>query len=430
MRQRLLRVVIAIGLLVTVLAPAQPVAAATFCDVPPGSPYYDAVTQLAARGVIGGYDNGCFGPGDATLRAQMAALIARAMGWNNENHGTPFPDRGPVDDNLWRNVGTLAHYNVARGYQDGTYQPTGTVLYAQTISFISRAMVAKQLWTARGDNPALYPNVPVSSGHRADIATYVANAGRLPGTSSTTQQWVVWDQPSTRGWFALALWQAISPGSATPTPTPSPSVAVSPSSGPVGTQFIATATGAPAGAAISWAFTYAGSQTNSGSFTLNPSQTAFNFTADSTGSAAGLWTLIFRANGQTLGTVTYTVTAPRDNYALAVQYGDNCYVFGCRPGNTMSVAVQLTNNSVGVSGATTTAYWTIAGEIAPPFQGNPKCASAASGANGVMICSVAVPPVSYCNIWGGNSVYIDIYVRYGSQTFTEKESVTVTMDCR
>jgi len=80
MRQGLMRVFIIIGLLVAILAPAHPVAAASFCDVPPGSPYYDAVTQLAARGVIGGYDNGCFGPGDATLRAQMAALIARAMG--------------------------------------------------------------------------------------------------------------------------------------------------------------------------------------------------------------------------------------------------------------------------------------------------------------------------------------------------------------
>ena len=91
-------------------------AARTFCDVDGRTPYNRAIGQLAARGVIAGYANGCFGPNDTALRAQMAALIARAVGWEAEDWGNPFTDRGPVDDALWRNVGTLAHYEVARGY--------------------------------------------------------------------------------------------------------------------------------------------------------------------------------------------------------------------------------------------------------------------------------------------------------------------------
>src|SRR5689334_24481640 len=57
-----------------------------------------------------GYGNGNFGPDDTTLRAQMAALIARAMGWDGEDHGNPFSDDGGINPSLWRNVGTLAHY--------------------------------------------------------------------------------------------------------------------------------------------------------------------------------------------------------------------------------------------------------------------------------------------------------------------------------
>jgi len=186
-------------------------AAATFCDVPSNAPYYEAVTQLSSRGIINGYANGCFGPNDTTLRAQMAALIARTVGWSGEDHGNSFPDRGVVDADLWRNVGTLAYYDVARGYQDGTYQPTGTVLYAQTVSFITRALVRIGYWQQLPDDPTIYPNIPSSSGHRADIATYVAYAGPLPGAPSTPQQWSGWDQPSTRAWFAMTLWQAIRP---------------------------------------------------------------------------------------------------------------------------------------------------------------------------------------------------------------------------
>ena len=71
---------------------------ASFGDVPGGQSYTDAVLQLAAREII----RGCvqdttpkeFCPADITLRAQMAALIARSSGWDLEDHTTPFPDQG------------------------------------------------------------------------------------------------------------------------------------------------------------------------------------------------------------------------------------------------------------------------------------------------------------------------------------------------
>ena len=97
---------------------------------------------------------------------------------------------------------------MARGYQDGSYKPTNKVLNAQVISFITRAMVTKGYWQAQPDDPALYPDVPASSGHRADLATYVFYAGAVPGTAPAAG-WGGWADPSTRGWFALAQWQAL-----------------------------------------------------------------------------------------------------------------------------------------------------------------------------------------------------------------------------
>jgi hypothetical protein len=197
-----------------------------FSDYTAGSPTRaDPIVRLAALEIIRGYQPSlcqerglaapCFGPADSVLRAQMAAMIARGMGrdraqtWDQEDHGNPFPDKGTIDDNLWRNVGTLFYYNVARGFQDGTYQPTGLVLYAQTVSFITRAMVLNGYWTQQPDDPALYPNVPQSSGHRGDIATFVHHAGLLPGTTTKGQNWSVWDQPATRQWFSQTEWLAL-----------------------------------------------------------------------------------------------------------------------------------------------------------------------------------------------------------------------------
>ncbi len=174
-----------------------------FSDLPSG-----AMTELAARNILRGYGDGHVGPSDLAVRAQMAALICRAMGWEGENWGNPFTDQGYVDANLWRNVGTTAHYSVAFGYGDMTFQPTGAVLHAQTISFIARAMVTKGYWQQRSDNPNLYPNVPASSGHRPDIATFVYYAGALPDYP-TNGSFPVWNQPATRAWFSRALYQAL-----------------------------------------------------------------------------------------------------------------------------------------------------------------------------------------------------------------------------
>jgi uncharacterized repeat protein (TIGR02543 family) len=40
-----------------------------FGDLPPGPPPYEAIAQLAARGIVRGYQNGDFGANDTTLRA-------------------------------------------------------------------------------------------------------------------------------------------------------------------------------------------------------------------------------------------------------------------------------------------------------------------------------------------------------------------------
>jgi hypothetical protein len=203
----------------------------TFCDVRAGDLYYDAIRQLAARGIIRGFDPGdgslCFGPDQDTRRAQMAALIARPLGWDGEDAPNAFTDRclngdpnNCVDDALWRNVGSLAVHNVARGYKAETcaasrlanpcYGPHDQVLNAQVISFVTRGMVEKGYWQFQPDNPALYPNVAPDSGHRIDIATYLHYvSGPIPGTGSTTEVWNAASAPSNRAWFAEVLWRAL-----------------------------------------------------------------------------------------------------------------------------------------------------------------------------------------------------------------------------
>jgi hypothetical protein len=164
-------------------------------------------------------------------RAQMAALIARAMSagpgvppttlvppacivagsWDCEDWGTSFTDPGGIDPNLWRNAGTLQHYGVALGYSAADcaargrafpcYGPTDPVSYAQTIAFVTRAMVAKGYWLLQPGAPLPYAGVPgVLATEVRTFAFYCDGVGAVPAD---------WNGGATRGWFAQALWDAL-----------------------------------------------------------------------------------------------------------------------------------------------------------------------------------------------------------------------------
>ncbi|MFN8536922.1 MAG: PQQ-dependent sugar dehydrogenase, partial [Thermomicrobiales bacterium] len=104
-----------------------------FTDVPSTSPAHEAVEQLGSYGIIRGYGEAgcagqsliypCFVPNDTSLRAQMAALIVRAMGWGGEQATNPFTDGGDLVPALWNAVAILAAHDVAAGYGDGRFGP-------------------------------------------------------------------------------------------------------------------------------------------------------------------------------------------------------------------------------------------------------------------------------------------------------------------
>jgi probable HAF family extracellular repeat protein len=196
-----------------------------FPDVPDNRPDYTAITALATRNTIRGYQNGNYGPDDKVTRSQMAALIARATSserppghtlsppnclvegtWDCENWGNTFVDQSG-DPNLWRNVGTLQHYGVASGYDGVHFGPNDQVTYAQTIAFITRMMVTKGYWQWQPNAPLPYAGVP--QGHLTDVRTFYYYTQAYGGVPAAPTSEAGWSSGATRGWFAMALWAAL-----------------------------------------------------------------------------------------------------------------------------------------------------------------------------------------------------------------------------
>ena len=142
--------------------------AADFPDVPDTADYAKAVDQLTGMGIVEGDPDGTFQPDRAVTRAEMTAMIIRALGSENAANSmagrdTVFSD---VDHNHWA-AGYVAVANTTnpmfiQGMGDGTFAPDATVTYAQAITMLVRA-VGYESWA----NQTAWPN------------GYLAQAGTL-----------------------------------------------------------------------------------------------------------------------------------------------------------------------------------------------------------------------------------------------------------
>jgi len=205
----------------------------TFADVPSSDPDYQAITTLAALGIInpsGVNGGGQFQPERGVARAEVAAFVARVFGWQTETHANRFPDQcdpkgqNCLDAELWNTVAALQDYGVVGGYTDratcaasGTvapcYLPRDPVLRLQIVSIVARAFTkapdirATGFWERLTAVAGQYTNVPDSGTQRSDLATYRANAGALPGQIADAT-FPAPTAAATRRFVIETLWQA------------------------------------------------------------------------------------------------------------------------------------------------------------------------------------------------------------------------------
>ena len=134
---------IAVSTVVLVLALAGVASAApSFPDVPANNPYYAAVTDLSTRGIMSGYENGDFGPGDPMLRQQFAKLIVLAGGFQvSEADVCPFTDvpvSGPSSLYPDNYIAVCAANGITVGKTATTFAPEDEVTRLQVVSMVVR----------------------------------------------------------------------------------------------------------------------------------------------------------------------------------------------------------------------------------------------------------------------------------------------------
>ena len=116
-----------------------------FDDVPIQSGAHDAIAAVAEAGLKVGKEPGKFMPSSSLTRAEMAVIIDRVyrLGGSAKNQ---FKD---VPQNHWASsaIGSLAANQVAGGYQDGTFKPSGQLTRAEFAAIMTRAIAKKNITT-------------------------------------------------------------------------------------------------------------------------------------------------------------------------------------------------------------------------------------------------------------------------------------------
>ena len=96
-----------------------------------------AIEELAARGIINGYNATSFGPNDTMTRAQFAAIVVRGLGLPLMTTNN-FSD---VKAGSWyaSYVGTAYSYGIVNGRTATTFDPEGTITRQEAAAMVARA---------------------------------------------------------------------------------------------------------------------------------------------------------------------------------------------------------------------------------------------------------------------------------------------------
>jgi hypothetical protein len=171
-----------------------------FSDVGSFSTDGPSVGCLSDTGVVNGFPGGVFGPSSATSRGQAASMIAQLFGLA----GAPPPFGDAVGSAHAKGIGALVDAGIMQGFADGSFGPGQALSRGQAASLLATAAGLRRngVFSAASHDGAKPHLDTEGTGHDDAIEALVA-AGIVtvfPGEGAT-------DEPISRGEFATLLAQ-------------------------------------------------------------------------------------------------------------------------------------------------------------------------------------------------------------------------------
>lgn len=154
-----------VGLLIGVMLICPVFAVSAFPDVDENAAYAQAAEYLNEIGIMVGDNKGNFNPDKAVTRAEMATVICRMLGETESStaNGSTFAD---VPAGHWASgyISQAASLGIVNGYGNGNFGPGDTVTYEQAVTMIVRALGYENEAGSAGGYPDGYLSIAQSIG--------------------------------------------------------------------------------------------------------------------------------------------------------------------------------------------------------------------------------------------------------------------------
>jgi trimeric autotransporter adhesin len=163
-----------------------------FNDVHPSDYFYQAIYSLSCRGIVSGYADGTFRPYNNTTRGQLTKIIVLAVGWIVECPSLPhFTDVLPGSP-FYCYVETAYAHGIISGYTDGTFRPGNNVTRGQLCKIISLAMPWTLICPLQPHFLDVLPDHPfycyIETAYQHNVIAGYADGTFRPGSNATRGQ--------------------------------------------------------------------------------------------------------------------------------------------------------------------------------------------------------------------------------------------------
>ncbi|MDO8468406.1 MAG: S-layer homology domain-containing protein [Candidatus Peribacter sp.] len=178
-----MRMLSVFSILFCALLPAVAAAASPqdFPDVPPNSPFYEAVHYVQSQGIVSGYPDGNFLPDRFINRAEFTKIVIGAtftpQAWQrcDPNHIYSFSDAGR---NEWYSpyLCVAVQSAIINGYPNGSFMPSLGITFVEAAKILVSADRIDEGGNIRYDR-----SLPQVDGEwYAPFVKYLANRGAIP----------------------------------------------------------------------------------------------------------------------------------------------------------------------------------------------------------------------------------------------------------
>jgi beta propeller repeat protein len=179
------------------------VCTANYSDVLPTDYFYTPVQWLACRGVLSGYADHTFRPGNYPTRGQLSKLVVLGEGWPTDTTGGPHFSDVPTDYVYYSVIETAVNHGIISVYADHTVRPGADVTRGQ----LCKIIVGAQGWAIDTTGGPHFTDVPPGSPFYTFVETAV-NHGIISGYADHTFRP---GNSATRGQIAKIVYGALNP---------------------------------------------------------------------------------------------------------------------------------------------------------------------------------------------------------------------------